>query len=454
MSTWQPMAEYPIRMPVHPDAAVYLVAVLLSIVSGFLFGAVPVKQVLQTNPYEVVKGGSSAAVTRRMGTRDVLLVVQIVICAVLVTSSMVAIRGLLRTMHSSFGFEPRNAILVDTVLSMAGYSGDQFPQMQKKMIDALESIPGVERVGLIDQPPLSGTWTPSNVFTDKTTDLRPANAAADAIQYKISPEYFQAARTALLSGRALTWHDDKNAPLVAVVNDEFARRLYGSVENSVGQYFKMPDGRRIQIVGIVEQGKHTNIAEIPHPALFLPILQSPSPQTWLIVRSQRDPQQISAAVKSTLQRLDPGLPVFLQTWSSKLNDAMFGARAATTALGVLGVLGAMLAITGIFGMAAYSVSKRLKELGIRIALGARREEILHTVLARAFKLLAFGSVVGLLLGILASRVLSFIVYLGTPRDPLVLVGAVLTMAMLGLLATWIPAQRALKIDPLRLLREE
>ena len=124
------------------------------------------------------------------------------------------------------------------------------------------------------------------------------------------------------------------------------------------------------------------------------------------------------------------------------------------ALGVLGIMGAVLSIAGIFGMAAYSVSKRLRELGIRIALGAQHGELLQAALGRAFKLLAVGSVVGLILGILASRVLSSIVYQATPRDPLVLGGVVLAMALLGLLATWIPAQRALSVDPLILLREE
>ena len=124
------------------------------------------------------------------------------------------------------------------------------------------------------------------------------------------------------------------------------------------------------------------------------------------------------------------------------------------ALGVLGIMGAMLSITGIFGMAAYSVSRRLKELGIRTALGAQRMGILHAALGRAYKLLAFGSITGLILGILASRVLAHIVYQATPRDPVVLTGVVLAMALLGLVATWIPARRALKVDPLVLLREE
>jgi ABC-type antimicrobial peptide transport system permease subunit len=164
--------------------------------------------------------------------------------------------------------------------------------------------------------------------------------------------------------------------------------------------------------------------------------------------------QLGAAMRSTLRDLDASLPLYIQTRYKELDAILFGARVATMALGVLGVMGALLAITGIFGMAAYSVSKRLRELGIRIALGARRNEVLQSALGRAFKLLAIGSVAGLVLGILASRVLAFIVYSATPRDPLVLAGVVLAMSLLGLLATWIPAQRALSVDPLILLREQ
>ncbi|MDQ2844413.1 MAG: hypothetical protein M3Y72_25885 [Acidobacteriota bacterium] len=149
-----------------------------------------------------------------------------------------------------------------------------------------------------------------------------------------------------------------------------------------------------------------------------------------------------------------GCPFEIKTWNQELDSALLAPRVATMALGVLGAMGGMLSITGIFGMAAYSVSKRLKELGIRVALGAQRGQVLQAALGRAFKLLAFGSAAGLILGILASRVLASIVYQATPRDPLVLAGVVLAMALLGLLATWIPAQRALSLDPSTLLREE
>ena len=453
LSAWRPLPTAPLQVPVNPDANVYGVALLLSLASGFLFGAVPVRQVLHTDPYQVIKSGSTGTVGR-ITVRDLLLVVQIAICALLVTSSLVAVRGLVRSLHSSFGFEPQNAMLVETALSMAGYSGDTVPAMQKRMINALETIPGVQSVGLVDRLPLYYGANSSYVFTDKTTDLRPANAAAEAMRYNISPEYLDAARTTLLAGRTLTWHDDKGAPRVAVVNREFASKIFGSATNAMNSYYKTKDGSRIQVVGIVEDGKYASLAEDPQPAMFLPILQSPSSQACLVVRSNGDSQQLVAAIKSTVQDLDAGLPFTIRTWNQELESALFPSRMATLSLGVLGVMGAMLSITGIFGMAAYSVSKRLKELGIRMALGAQRKEVLQAALGRAFKLLTIGSAAGLLLGILASRVLAFIVYQATPRDPLVLAGVVLAMLLLGLLATWIPAKRALSIDPMILLREE
>jgi ABC-type antimicrobial peptide transport system permease subunit len=222
----------------------------------------------------------------------------------------------------------------------------------------------------------------------------------------------------------------------------------------MGHYYKMRDGTRIQVVGIAEDGKYGSLTEDPKPVMFLSILQSPSTSTQLVVRSSRDPQLLASAMRSALRKLDAGLPVLIEARDKPMATLLFGPRMATISLGVLGVMGAMLSITGIFGIAAYSVSKRLKELGIRIALGAQRREVLAAALGRAVKLLAIGSAAGLLLGILASKVLAFIVYEATPRDPLVLAGVVLAMLLLGLVATWIPAQRALGVDPLILLREE
>ena len=454
MTAWQPFTRFPIHVPVQPDANVYVVAVLLSIASGLLFGAVPIRQVLHTDPYEIVKAGAMRKPGRRLSVRDVLLVAQIAICAVLITSSIVAVRGLVRSLHGDFGIQPQNALLVEPDLRMAGYSMDDMPAARKRMLDAVAAIPGVKTAGLIGYPPLAMGGNTTIVFTDQTTDFHPSKSVAAPFFFRISPEYFDAAGTELLAGRAFTWHDDKDAPRVAIVNRLFANRVMGTTTDAVGKYFKLRDGTRLQVVGMVEDGKYLNLAEDPKPAIFYPMLQSPSDETWMVVRASGDPQQLVAPVRSTLRKLDSGLPLYIQTWTKEMDGAFFGPRMATASLGVLGALGAILAITGVFGLAAYSVSKRRRELGIRIALGAHRKEVLEAALGRALKLLATGSVAGLVLGILASRVLASIVYQATPRDPVVLGGVVVSMLLLGLLATWIPARRALSVDPLILLRDE
>lgn len=455
LSAWQPVPDFPINIPVNPDARTYLVALLLALVSGLLFGLVPLRQVLKADPYQGIKAGATgAAGSRRFTLRDLLLAAQIAVCAVLVTSSLVAVRGMVRSLNSNFGFVPENAMQVNTDLDMGGYKGDQVHLMQRRMLDAVASIPGVTAEGYANRVPLNLGWSDLTIFADSTTDYRPSNAAADAMQYAVSPGYFQAATTTVQAGRTFTWNDDKDAPKVAVVNQEFARKLFGSVDKAIGSHFKTWGGMRIQVVGVVEDGKYMTLSEDPKLALFLPMLQSPSSDTWLVVRSNRSPQELGAALQQTLHGLDAGLPYTISTWTRELNTALFAARAASMALGMLGALGAMLAITGIFGMAAYSVSKRHKELGIRVALGAQRKELLQAALGRPLKLLAIGSAAGLLLGILATKLLAFIVYQATPRNPLVLAGVVLAMLLLGLVATWIPAQRALAADPLVLLRED
>ena len=455
LSTWRPIPDIPINVPVNPDVKTYALALVLAIVSGLLFGVVPVRQVLRSDPWQVIRAGSSGVgVARRLTLRDVLLSLQIAICAVLVTASLVAVRGLARSLQSDYGFQPKGVMLAGTDLHMAGYDGDQRVQMQKRMLDAAAAIPGITAVGYSDRLPLSISGNDSSVYTDATSDFRPTNEAADAEQFNVSPDYFRAAGTTLLAGRTFTMHDADKAPLVAVVNREFARKLFGSVDKALGGHYKVWNGTRVEVVGVVEDGKYGTLTEDAKPAMFYSFLQHPSNNVWIVVRSQRDPQEIAAALQQSMHKLDPSLPLEIKTWNNELDSALFAARVATVALGVLGLLGAMLAITGIFGMASYTVSKRLRELGIRIALGANQRKVLQAALGRAFRLLVIGSAVGMILGVLATRVLSYIVYQASPRDPIVLGSVVFTMLCVGMAATWIPARRALAVDPMILLRDE
>ncbi len=455
LSTWRPIPNIPINVPVNPDLNTYALAFLLAVFSGLFFGLVPVRQVLRSDPWQIIRSGTtSVGSTRRFTLRDVLLGLQIAICAVLVTASLVAVRGLARSLESSYGIQPNGVMLVHTDLQMAGYDANQRVLMQKRMLDAAAAIPGVTAVGYADRLPLSLGGGDSDVYTDATIDYRPTNAAADAQNFAVSPDYFRAAGTALLAGRTFTMHDEDKAPVVAVVNREFARKVFGSVDKAIGGHFKFWGGQRAEVVGVVEDGKYETLTEDQKPAMFFSFLQHPSSDTWLVVRSPRDPQQIAAALQRSMRSLDPALPLEIKTWHNELDSALFAARVATVSLGVLGLLGAMLAITGIFGMAAYTVSKRLRELGIRIALGAGQRKVLGAALGRTFRLLVIGSIAGMILGVLATRVLSFIVYQATPKDPVILGGVILTMLCVGIIAALVPARRALAVDPMILLRDE
>jgi predicted permease len=455
LSTWQPIPDVPINVPVNPDVRTYAVALVLSLLSGLLFGIVPVRQVMRADPWQVIRTGQSVAGTmRRFTMRDVLLVGQIAICAVLVTSSLVAVRGLVRSLHSSFGFQPQSVVLASTDLQMSGYKDDDSPQVQKRMMEAIAAIPGVTAVGSTNNIPLALGGSDSFVYKDTTTDFRPTNMVADAMNYNVSPGYLGAAGTRLLAGRDFTANDDKKAPKVAVVNHEFAVKVFGSVDKAIGGHFKYWGGERAEVIGVVEDGRYRTLTEDQMAAMFFSYLQHTDTSTILVVRSTREPADLMPAVEKTLHGIDPSLPLSVRTWTEEMDSALFAARVATVALGVLGMLGAMLAVTGIFGMASYTVSKRMRELGIRVALGAGQKQILGASLGRSFRLLGIGSIAGVALGLLATRVLSFIVYQATPRDPWVLGGVSATMLLLGLLASLLPARRALAVNPLVLLKDE
>jgi hypothetical protein len=323
------------------------------------------------------------------------------------------------------------------------------------MLDAVAALPGVQAVGYVNSPPLNLGGSDSDVYTDATREFRPTNAIADAMNYRISPGYLDAAGTKLLAGRDLRVDDNKTAPKVALVNRTFAIKVFGSVQKALGEHFKFWGGsERAEVVGVVEDGKYRSITEDQQPAMFLSYPQYSSSETFIVVRYAHPPGDAAEAIEKTIHGLNSALPVGVRPWPEELQGALFAPRVATVALGALGMLGGMLAVTGIFGMASYTVSKRLRELGIRVALGAGRREILGASLGRAFWLLAAGSAGGLALGLLATKVLSYIVYEATPKDPLVLGGVTVTMLLLGMIAASIPARRAMAADPLILLRDE
>ena len=454
LSSWQPISEYPIHVTVAADGRTYLIAVLLSFTAGILPGLLPARQVWRTDATNALKSGTtSARIARRLTLRDLLLGIQIALCALLLTASLVALRGMERSLRAPIGFVPQGAMVADSDMHMAGYTDDSAFPVQRRIIDEASQLPGVQAAGTIDSLPLGGGSENWSVYREGTADLRPSNSVMAPHSYNISPGYLKAAATTMLSGRDFTWSDGPNTPKVAIVNETFARKMFGD-EPAIGGHFLSGDKTRYQIVGIVEDGKYETLTEDRGAAMFFPLDQNHEANTILIVRSELPPAEIASALNRMLTGIDSSLPFTLRAWPDRLSLVLFPARIATAALGVMGMLAAMLAITGVFGMATYTVSKRMRELGIRAALGAHRGQLMRAALGRPLLVLLSGSAAGLGLGVLASRLLAALVYAATPRDPLVLVGAVASMTLIGLIATWIPARRALAVNPAQLLREE
>ncbi len=441
------------HLEVAVDARVYFAGLAFTLASAFLFGLLPARQAWSSSPLQAMKSGSLDGVNmRRFALRDILLGVQIAICTLLVTASLVAVRGMERTLHAPLGFQPQDAMLVDLDFSEVQQEGDAALEKQKEMIAAVRSIPGVTAVASVNRTPMTGGLHGTPIFEPGTTDFKLNNSALAPYVFQMSPGYFEAAGTRLLAGRDVSWNDTPKTPHVAIVNQTFAQKMWGHAP-AIGQHF-IVSGNLTEVVGLVETGKYHDMQESPQPVVYLPTSQNDQGESIFIVRSLRMPSEMTSALQRTLGSIEPNVPITVQNWSDTLQGELFPAKAATVALGVMGLLAAMLAVTGIFGMAAYSVSRRMKELGIRVALGARKTHVLSAAIGRPIVLLGLGSSAGLLAGIFASRLLAHIVYQANPRDPVVVACAILTMALIGISASAIPAAKALAIDPSTLMREE
>jgi predicted permease len=443
------------HLAVNVDARVYFFALILTLISALFFGIVPARQAWQSSPLQAMKSGAVDSMPlRRFASRDLLLGVQIAICMLLVTASLVAVRGMLRMLHAPLGFQPQGVMLAETDLRLVEPGGDVPIEKKKAMIEAVRNIPGVAAAGTVNRVPFNGGLRGVPIFQPGTTEFTLNNSVLAPYVFTISPGYLEAAGTRLLAGRDFSWQDTTETPYVAIVNGTFAKKMWGDT-SGIGQRF-IVRGHLAEVVGVVEDGMYHNMQESQQPVAYLSLSQNEQNQMIFVARSQRAQSEMAATLERTLNGLEPDARIKVDSWLEVLGglNALFPARAASVALCIMGLLAAMLAVTGIFGMAAYNVSRRMKELGIRVALGARTKHVMSTAVGRPVVLLGAGSLLGLLLGVLASRILGHVVYQANPRDPVVVAGATLTMALLGVAASAIPALRALAVDPSKLLREE
>jgi predicted permease len=465
LANWHPPSEYPVKLfAIQPQPSLIGIGLLISVFAGVMFGVMPLRQIFKTDPNDAIKSGNQTSAGRRWALRDVLLAAQVALCCVTVTAAFVSLRGLGKAMTMNMGINPQHAVLTKFELSQAGYSNETADQFQRQLLEGVSHLPGVEAAGYGSTTPLSMDISDSDVFSQEATDFKPSKRAFEADDYWVSPGYFAAIETPLLAGRDVSFADAAKTPAVAVVNREFVRRLFhlddSHAADAVGRYFRDSGGQPVEIVGMVADGKYFSLTEDQTPAAFFPISQGLTGHTSFIVRTRADSSDAATidtatTIRKVIRDLDPAIPVRVcGPWKNQLGLTFFVAQVATVALSVFGAFGLLLSIAGTFGLASYTVSKRLRELSIRVALGAQARQILSAALGRMMILLAAGSVVGMLLGVAASRVLSAIVYQATAQDPFVLTAVALTVMVTASLSVAGPVRRALRVDPANVLREQ
>jgi len=454
LSRWRAPMDFPMQYDISLDWRVFVFAAAGSLVAGGLFGSAPAWRASKSDPNMVLRGASATWGRGRLAFRDVLVVIQVALCFVLVSASLLSLRGLQQALKMNLGFAPQHVSVVAFELGLAGYSEDRGRDFQRQALEVIQRLPGVQSAAYSNSLPLSIDQSNTGVFPADKTDPQPSDRIP-IVYYQVSPDFFATLGTKLLRGREFTWRDDRNAPQVAIVNVAFAKRVLHT-ENAVGQRFR--GGRSwpfTEVIGVVEDGKYQTLTESQQPVAFWSILQSYNSTTNLEVRSSLPPTQMLGEIRQAIARLDPQLPLYgAGPLEEMLGVAFLPTRAAALALSFFGVLAIVLAATGIHGLAAYAVSRRTREIGLRMALGAQPLQVLRLVLGKTTLLLAFGSVVGLTLALAAGQVIASVVYGAHSRDPLVLLSVWGSIALIALSAAWSHARRATRVDPLVALRHE
>ena len=455
LSAWRLPVELPVQFDVTADLRVFAFAFAISIAAGLLFGLAPARQAARTDPNAALKGVEvKSRVRRRIAFRDVLVVVQVALCVVLLAACLLALRGLEEALTKPIGLQPRGVTIAGFDVGLAGYNEARGRDFERRALEAVRQLPSVDVAAYSDTLPLNMDQSSTRVVPDDQPNL----ALPDMIvtsRYRVSPDFFRTLGIRVLQGREFGPADTPSAPNVAVVNETFARRVFRTTK-VVGRRFRYGwSGAWTEVVGVVEDGKYLALNEPPHAAEFEAIVQHYSSTVILSVRSSLPSNDVVTAMRATIARLDPRLPLYeVQSLESMLAFVLFPSRVASVALGAFGLLAFLLALTGLYGVVANAVARRQREIGIRVAIGARPTQVIRLVVWRTIVLLGVGAVAGGLLVILAGRVLESIVYDASPRDPWVLAGVGLMLVVVGTLSCWAPVRRALGVNPTDALRAQ
>jgi putative ABC transport system permease protein len=461
LTALKPAVPLPVNVEFHTDWRVLTFTLLLSVLAGIIFGLVPALQASKHDLVPALKDHSQQLGDRRrmFSLRNALVIGQVALSIVVLIGAGLFLRSLNHARAINPGFDAEHILTLSFNTAAQKYDATKAEQFYQQLSNRVQALPGVQSVSLAQSAPLSYFYSPafsSPVFVEGHEPPQgedPPFAGNNAI----GPNYFRTLGVPLLSGREFTDGDRKGAPAVAIVNESLVRELFLNT-NPIGQRLHVllrGQPSSWEVIGVVKDSKYRSLGEDAMPYIFLPYLQNPQPAMALHVQTSGNPRDLAAAVRREVQALDPNLPAFnVMSLADNIDISLFPSRFGAVLLGVFGFLALLIASIGIYGVMSYGVSERTHEMGIRMALGARGRDVMSLVISQGMWLALIGVAIGAGLALAVTRVVKSYLYDVSVTDPLTFIGIALLLIGVALLACYVPASRATKVDPLEALRYE
>jgi predicted permease len=448
----KPGFDFPIDTHFGMDWRVAGFAVALSLASAVVFGLLPGLRASRVDLTPALKSGAGTGLSRHGMLRDVFVGVQVAVCMVLVAGALMMVKTLRSTVAKNFGFDPAGAVTLRFDLAMQGYSKERGVEFQRRLLDRVRTMPGVQAAGLADRLPLSIDNSRNRVSMEGAA-VAPLARLPLAANYDATPDLFRSLGTRMVAGRDFNAQDKEGAPNVAIANQIFAEQLMPG-RDPLGQRFRLGTGGEwLQIVGVVERGKVQTITEDPSPAFWLPLAQDYSGGLALVVRSSHADAALLAAVRRAVEELDPDVPIYeAKTLRQHLDVPLTPLRWTTAVLTAMGAVVLFLAALGLYGILSYTTGRQTREIGIRLALGAQPRHVLLPVLTRTMIVVSIAAALGMALSVPVTRLLANL--LSGEADVSAQLSAAGALAAACLAASVVPIRRALQVDPATALRQE
>jgi predicted permease len=431
---------------------------LISTLTGLIFGLAPALQCSKIDVAARLKDGSLGS-RHKSRFRSVLVVAEVAACLVLLIGASLCVRSLLNARSIDPGFAVQNRLVVNLDLRILGYTDAQSRAFYSQLLDRVRALPGVRSASVTDYLPLGFESVGQGIQIEGRSPEQNKGLGAGAMS--VVPDYFRTMGIPLLQGREFADGDTANGPRVVIVNEALVRRYFRG-ENAIGKRIattKYVNGNLTwvwnEIVGVVKTGKYRSLRESAQPFLYHPFAQGFDPRATLVVETAGDPRPQIPEVRRVIQSLDPALPILeSQTMSDYMNVPLFSARLTGALLGVFGALALALAMVGLYGVIAYSVAQRTREIGIRVALGANRRDVLRLVVGEGLKLTLIGTVIGLVVAFAVTRLIQSLLYGLSATDPATFALATILLVTIACMACYLPARTASRVDPMVALKHE